>query len=407
MNFSIDNFGFLINFNMIGTLAIGLISLYIGLYIKNHSKFFNKFGIPAPVIGGILFAVIHLIIRQFGIGTLKYDTTLQDPFMVVFFTTIGIGSSIAALKKGGKLLIIFWLLSGVMTFMQTVIGIGVAKVTNIHPLYGVLAGSVSMSGGHGSAGAFGKTVEQLGVMGASTMALSSATFGLLAGGLLGAPLALYLIRKNNLKAINIVGKDDINFEEKFSYQNITADQLLKHIAVLSIIMMIGTSFSSMLKSYFDLALPSYVGAMFIAIIFNNLNVKYNFININRNLVDILGITSLNIFLSMALISLRLWELTSLAVPMFLILFTQVLFMAFFTSQIVFKAMGKDYDAAVMVSGMCGSGLGATTNAMLNMGEISKRHGYTVNPYLIVTLTGAFLIDIFQMPVIIGAINIFK
>lgn len=407
MNFSIDNFGFLINFNMIGTLAIGLISLYIGLYIKNHSKFFNKFGIPAPVIGGILFAVIHLIIRQFGIGTLKYDTTLQDPFMVVFFTTIGIGSSIAALKKGGKLLIIFWLLSGVMTFMQTVIGVGVAKVTNIHPLYGVLAGSVSMSGGHGSAGAFGKTVEQLGVMGASTMALSSATFGLLAGGLLGAPLALYLIRKNNLKAINIVGKDDINFEEKFSYQNITADQLLKHIAVLSIIMMIGTSFSSMLKSYFDLALPSYVGAMFIAIIFNNLNVKYNFININRNLVDILGITSLNIFLSMALISLRLWELASLAVPMFLILFTQVLFMAFFTSQIVFKAMGKDYDAAVMVSGMCGSGLGATTNAMLNMGEISERHGYTVNPYLIVTLTGAFLIDIFQIPVIIGAINIFK
>lgn len=407
MNFSIDNVGFLISFNMIGTLAIGLISLYIGLYIKNHSKFFNKFGIPAPVIGGILFAVIHLIIRQLGIGTIKYDTTLQDPFMVVFFTTIGIGSSIAALKKGGKLLVIFWLLSGVMTFMQTVIGVGVAKVTNIHPLYGVLAGSVSMSGGHGSAGAFGKTVEQLGVMGASTMALSSATFGLLAGGLLGAPLALYLIRKNNLKAVNIVGKDDVNFEEKFSYQNITADQLLKHIAVLSIIMMIGTSFSSMLKSYFDLALPSYVGAMFVAIIFNNLNVRYNFINLNRNLIDILGITSLNIFLSMALISLRLWELASLAVPMFLILFAQVLFMAFFTSQIVFKAMGKDYDAAVMVSGMCGSGLGATTNAMLNMGEISERHGYTVNPYLIVTLTGAFLIDIFQMPVIIGAINMFK
>lgn len=407
MNFSTDDFGFLISFNMIGTLAIGLISLYIGLYIKNHSKFFNKFGIPAPVIGGILFALIHLVMKQLEIGTIKYDTILQDPFMVVFFTTIGIGSSIGALKKGGKLLVIFWLLSGVMTFMQTVIGVGIAKATNIHPLYGVLAGSVSMSGGHGSAGAFGKTVEQLGVMGASTMALSSATFGLLAGGLLGAPLALYLIRKNDLKAINVVGKDDINFEEKFSYQNITADELLKHIAVLAVIMTIGTTFSSSLKSNFDLALPSYVGAMFIAIIFNNLNVKYNFIRLNRGLIDILGITSLNIFLSMALISLRLWELASLAVPMFLILFAQVLFMAFFTSQIVFKAMGKDYDAAVMVSGMCGSGLGATTNAMLNMGEISERHGYTVNPYLIVTLTGAFLIDIFQMPVIIGAINMLK
>lgn len=407
MNFSSDDFGFLISFNMIGTLAIGLISLYIGLYIKNKSKFFNKFGIPAPVIGGILFAVIHLCLRQLRIGTIKYDTILQDPFMVVFFTTIGIGSSVAALKKGGKLLIIFWLLSGVMTFMQTIIGVGIAKATNINPLYGVLAGSVSMSGGHGSAGAFGKTVEQLGVMGASTMALSSATFGLLAGGLLGAPLALYLIRKNDLKAVNVVGKDDVNFEEQYSYQDITADELLKHIAVLSIIMMVGTTFSSILKSNFDLALPSYVGAMFMAIIFNNLNVKYNYIKLNRKLIDILGITSLNIFLSMALISLRLWELASLAVPMFLILFAQVIFMAFFTSQIVFKAMGKDYDAAVMVSGMCGSGLGATTNAMLNMGEVSERHGYTVNPYLIVTLTGAFLIDIFQMPVIITAINIFK
>ena len=168
---------------------------------------------------------------------IKYDTVLQDPFMVVFFTTIGIGSSISALKKGGKLLIIFWVLSGIMTFMQTVIGVGIAKVTNIHPLYGVLAGSVSMSGGHGSAGAFGKTVEQLGVTGASTMALSSATFGLLAGGLLGDPLALYLIRKHKLKAINIVGKDEINFEEQEIYQNITADELLKHIAVLSILLM--------------------------------------------------------------------------------------------------------------------------------------------------------------------------
>lgn len=153
MNISNDTLGFLISFSMIGTLAIGLISLYIGLFIKNRSKFFEKFGIPAPVIGGILFAVIHLVIRELGIGTIKYDTTLQDPFMVVFFTTIGIGSSISALKRGGKLLIIFWLLSGIMTFMQTVIGVGIAKATNIHPLYGVLAGSVSMSGGHGSAGA--------------------------------------------------------------------------------------------------------------------------------------------------------------------------------------------------------------------------------------------------------------
>ena len=407
MNFSINDLGLLMNFNMVGTLAIGLVSLYIGLYIKNHSSFFNKFGIPAPVIGGIIFAVVHLIIRQVGIGTIEYDTTLQSPFMVAFFTTIGIGSSVAALKKGGKLLIIFWLLSGFMTLMQTVIGVSVARATGINPLFGVLAGSVSMSGGHGSAGAFGSTVEAMGVIGASTMALSSATFGLLAGGLLGAPLALYLIRKHKLVAQNIVGKDDINLKDEFQKRDITADELLKHIAVLAIIMMVGTSMSSFLAKSLNFALPGYVGAMFIAIIFNNLNIKFNWIDMNRNLIDIIGVTSLNIFLSMALISLRLWELASLAIPMIVILMCQVVFMALFTTFVVFRAMGKDYDAAVMVSGMCGSGLGATTNAMLNMGEVSERHGYTANPYLIVTLTGAFLIDIFQMPVIITAINMFK
>lgn len=407
MNFLFNNLGALIKFNMIGTLAIGLISLYIGLYIKNNSKFFNKFGVPAPVIGGIIFAIIHLFIREIKLGSITYDTTLQTPFMVAFFTTIGIGSSVSALKKGGKLLIIFWLLSGFMTLMQTVIGVSLAKLTNINPLYGVLAGSVSMSGGHGSAGAFGNTVEQMGLIGASTMALSSATFGLLAGGLIGAPLALYLIRKHKLKAKNIVGKNGLNFKENFEKKNITADELLKHIALISIIMMIGTSLSELLKTTFDLALPSYVGAMFIAIIFNNVNIKFNIIKINRDLIDIIGVTSLNIFLSMALISLRLWELASLAIPMFVILFIQVIFMVLFTSLIVFKAMGKDYDAAVMVSGMCGSGLGATTNAMLNMGEVSERHGYTANPYLIVTLTGAFLIDMFQMPIILTAINMFK
>ena len=407
MEFQFNDLRFLLSFNMVGTLAIGLISLYIGLYIKNNSRFFNKFGIPAPVIGGIIFSVIHLILRETGVGSIEYNTTLQTPFMVAFFTTIGIGSSIGALKKGGKLLIIFWLLSGVMTLMQTVIGVSVAKVTNINPLYGVLAGSVSMSGGHGAAGAFGSTVEAMGITGASTMALSSATFGLLAGGLLGAPLGLHLIRKNRLQAKNIVGKGGLDFNEKFEKQEITADELLKHIAVLSVIMMVGTSMSDLLKSRFELALPSYVGAMFVAIVFNNINLKYNLVALNRNLIDIIGITSLNIFLSMALISLRLWELAALAVPMFVILFAQVVFMALFTSQVVFRAMGKDYDAAVMVSGMCGSGLGATTNAMLNMGEVSERHGYTVNPYLVVTLTGAFLIDMFQMPIIITAINMFK
>ena len=407
MNVGLNDLGIIINFDMVGTVAIGLISLFIGKKLKVKLSFLDRFGIPAAVIGGLFFAIIHLLMRVSHAGSIAYDTALLTPFMVVFFTTIGLGSSIDALKRGGKLLIIFWLLSGVMTFMQTVIGVALAKITDIHPLFGVLAGSVSMSGGHGSAGAFGKTVEELGVTGGLTAALSAATFGLIAGGLLGAPLALSLIRKYNLKPKNVINKDEIEKKSSVEKRDITVNSVMAHVTMLAIIMTIGIALSGFLKSKFDLAIPSYVGAMFCAIIFNNLNLKYKWIDMDSNLVSILGETSLNIFLSMALISLKLWELAALAIPLLIILGAQVVFMYLYTRFIVFKAMGSDYDAAVMVSGMCGSGLGATTNAMINMGEVSNKYGYTVNPYLIVPLTGAFLIDIFQMPVIITAINMFK
>ena len=405
MNVGLNDLGIIINFDMVGTVAIGLISLFIGKKLKVKLSFLDRFGIPAAVIGGLFFAIIHLLMRVSHAGSIAYDTALLTPFMVVFFTTIGLGSSIEALKRGGKLLIIFWLLSGVMTFMQTVIGVALAKITDIHPLFGVLAGSVSMSGGHGSAGAFGKTVEELGVTGGLTAALSAATFGLIAGGLLGAPLALSLIRKYNLKPKNVINKDEIEKKSSAEKRDITVNSVMAHVTMLAIIMTIGIALSGFLKSKFDLAIPSYVGAMFCAIIFNNLNLKYKWIDMDSNLVSILGETSLNIFLSMALISLKLWELAALAIPLLIILGAQVMYL--YTRFIVFKAMGSDYDAAVMVSGMCGSGLGATTNAMINMGEVSNKYGYTVNPYLIVPLTGAFLIDIFQMPVIITAINMFK
>ena len=407
MNVGLNDLGIIINFDMVGTVAIGLISLFIGKKLKVKLSFLDRFGIPAAVIGGLFFAIIHLLMRVSHAGSIAYDTALLTPFMVVFFTTIGLGSSIEALKRGGKLLIIFWLLSGVMTFMQTVIGVALAKITDIHPLFGVLAGSVSMSGGHGSAGAFGKTVEELGVTGGLTAALSAATFGLIAGGLLGAPLALSLIRKYNLKPKNVINKDEIEKKSSAEKRDITVNSVMAHVTMLAIIMTIGIALSGFLKSKFDLAIPSYVGAMFCAIIFNNLNLKYKWIDMDSNLVSILGETSLNIFLSMALISLKLWELAALAIPLLIILGAQVVFMYLYTRFIVFKAMGSDYDAAVMVSGMCGSGLGATTNAMINMGEVSNKYGYTVNPYLIVPLTGAFLIYIFQMPVIITAINMFK
>ena len=350
MEFSFESLGMLLKFDMIGTIAIGLISLWVGKKMKAKLFFLDRFGIPAAVLGGILFSIIHLLMRIANIGSISYDTTLQTPFMVVFFTTIGLGSSVAGLKKGGKLLIIFWLLSGFMTFMQTVIGVGVAKITGINPLLGVMAGSVSMSGGHGSAGAFGKYIEELGV----------------SGGLLGSPLAIHLIKKFDLRPKDVVNQDEVGIKLDVEKREITLNSMLSHVMMLSIVMTIGISLSGFLKSKFGIALPSYVGAMFVAIIFNNLNLKYKWIDLDRNLVNILGETSLNVFLSMALVSLKLWELAALAIPMLIILMCQVMFMWIYTRFIVFKAMGADYDAAVMISGMCGSGLGATTNAMINM-----------------------------------------
>lgn len=315
MNFSFNDLGILISFDAVGTIAIGLISLYFGKKLKIKLSFLDRFGIPAAVIGGLLFAIIHLLIRVSHVGSLSYNTASLTPFMIVFFTTIGLGSSIEGLKKGGKLLIIFWLLSGFMTFMQTVIGVSFAKITKMNPLLGVLAGSVSMSGGHGAAGAFGKTVEELGVHGGLTVALSSATFGLIAGGLLGAPLAIHLIKKYNLKPKNIINKDEVESKGKSEKINVTIQSMITHVTLLVILMTIGITVSSICKKYLDLAIPSYVGAMFSAIVFNNLNIRCKWVDINRDLMNVLGETSLNIFLSMALISLKLWELVALALPL--------------------------------------------------------------------------------------------
>ena len=408
MDLLFENSVLILKFDLIGSVAMGLISLYCGNLMKNKMRFLDRFGIPAAVLGGLLFATVHLLLRSTGLAQIQYDTTAQMPFMIVFFTVIGLGSSIEGLRRGGKLLVYFWLLSGFMTFMQTVIGVSLSKAMDIHPLFGVLAGSASMSGGHGSATAFGNTIEfELGVEGALAVGLSAATFGLIAGSLLGAPLGMHLVKKLKLKPVNPVNKEQLEAAQEGEVKVIDFNSTISHIFMLCVVMSVGIGLSKSLKGVFDIALPSYVGAMFCAILFNNFNNRIKTIDMDSRLLNIMGEVSLNIFLSMALISLKLWELAALALPLITILAAQVLFMYLYTRFIVFRTMGSDYDAAVMVSGMCGSGLGTTSNAMINMNEISSKYGYTTNPFLIVPLCGAFLIDMFQMPVIITAINLFK
>lgn len=396
--------------DMIATLALALLLLFLGTYLRKKINFFERFCIPAPVIGGLLFSILALILKQSNIITISMDTTFQSPFMIAFFTTIGLGASFGLVKKGGKPLIIYWILCSIMAVMQNVIGVSMAKLVHIHPVLGVMMGAVSMEGGHGAAAAFGPTAEALGVPSATTVAIAAATFGLIAGGLIGGPIAKYLIDKYDLKPTEVnelVGesyKEAAGISEK---SNVTSSVFLLQLAVITVCMTIGAMASTWITKTTGAALPGYVGAMFTAVIFRNLNDKFKIVKLDFYTIDLIGDVSLGVFLSMALMTLKLWELASLAGPMIVVLMAQVVFMIFYTLFIVFKALGKDFDAAVMAAGMAGHGLGATPNAIANMGAVTEKYGPSTKAFLIVPLVGAFLIDLVGIPNIVWFMNYFK
>lgn len=395
--------------DMIATLALALLLLLLGYQIRKKVFFFEKFCIPAPVIGGLLFSILAFIFRQTNIIAFNMDTTFQSPFMIAFFTTVGLGGSFKLLKKGGILLVIYWALSALLSISQNIIGVLLAKLTGIHPILGVMAGATSLVGGHGAAASFGATAEQLGVTGASAVAVAAATFGLISGGLIGGPIAKYLIEKNNLKPVT----------EKFQVQSfeeaaerdvvseITAKSFLSHLAVITVCMTLGTIVGTWFTNVTDFALPGYVSAMFIAVIFRNINDNVKLYNFDYHVVDLIGDVSLGIFLSMALMTLKIWELAGLAIPLLIILICQVIFIIIYTIFICFRLLGRDFDAAAMCAGMAGHGLGATPNAMANMGAVTEKFGPAPRAMLIVPLVGAFLVDLIHIPNIIWFINFFK
>lgn len=396
-----------LNVDMIATLAIAICLLLLGYYLRRKIAFFERFCIPAPVIGGLSFAIVLLILNVTNTMNVEFDTTFQGPFMIAFFTTVGLGGSLRLLKKGGIALIIYWLLSGSLAIFQNTIGIIFAKLTGLHPMFGIMAGAVSMEGGHGAAAAFGPTAEAMGHVGATTVAVAAATFGLIAGGLIGGPISKYLIEKYDLKPEDVSDIGLETFEELTSTgeeSEITANSFFKHMAIIAVCMTIGAMASGWFSEAIDFSLPGYIGAMFIAVIFRNINDGIGLINIDSRLVNLIGDISLGSFLSMALMSLKLWQLFDLAIPMFVILIAQVVFMVIFCIFICFPLLGKNFDAAIMTAGMAGHGLGATPNAIANMGAVSEKYGPSPRAFLIVPLVGAVLIDIFALPTIIWFMN---
>ncbi|MGN4125002.1 sodium/glutamate symporter [Lysinibacillus sphaericus] len=394
----------MIEFNQITTIFLAVALFALGSLLINKINFLKRFCIPAPVVGGLLFAALATILKTTGVLEITLDTSLQSLFMITFFTTIGLGASFKLVKLGGKLLVIYWLACGFLALMQNVIGVSLASLMGIHPLIGMMAGAVSMEGGHGAAAAFGQTLEDLGISSAMTIGAAAATCGLVAGGLIGGPIVKYLVSKYNLTP-DEQETEEVDYENK--KEQITSDSFFIQVLLITFCMAVGTYVGTLFSEATGFVLPGYVGAMFVAVFVRNILDKVKPDAINMKSISLIGDVTLGIFLSMALMSIRLWEIADLALPLFVIVFVQVLFIVLFSTFVLFKLLGKNYDAAVMVAGFAGHGLGATPNAMANMSAVVQRFGPSKKAFIVVPIVGAFLIDVFGIPIIITTINLFK
>ncbi|MCG7335150.1 sodium/glutamate symporter [Sporosarcina sp. ACRSM] len=394
----------MIELNQITTLFLAVALYLLGMALVNRIGFLNRFLIPAPVVGGLIFAILALVLKTTGIVEIKLDTSLQSLFMIAFFTTVGLGASFKLIKLGGKLLVIYLLLCGVTVFLQNVIGVSFAQLFGIDPLLGVMAGAVSMNGGHGGAAAYGQTIEGLGVSSALTIGMAAATLGLICGSLTGGPVARYLIKKHDLKPASGEIEEYVEKDEK----PIQERSFMIQVALITFSMAVGTYLGDLFTNVTGFVLPSYIGAMFVAVIVRNLADRFIKGTVNMKEINLIGDISLAIFLSMALMSIKLWEVADLALPLIGIILIQVIVIVLYAIFVMFRMLGKDYDAAVMISGFLGHGLGATPNAMANMSATVSKYGPSRTAFLVVPIVGAFLIDVvFSAPIIIATINLFK
>lgn len=407
MNFSIIKNVFVINLDMTFTTAMASILVLVGYAIKSKIKFLQKYCIPAPVIGGFLFMLITATGHFSNVFSFKFDTTLQSFFMLMFFTTVGLGANLNILKKGGVLLIIYWLIAGFISVIQNIIGVSIGKAVGTPIPYALLSSAISMIGGHGAGLAYGKTFEEMGYPSGQLVGAAAATFGLISSVIIGGPIASRLIRKHKLEP-----GDQDNFEDTLgningiSDKKLTSIDVAKNITAILICMAFGTIISEWIGKIIHMQFPVYVGAMFVAVILRNLNEAFHFYNFDFKLVNGVGDISLNIYLSIAMMSLRLWEFVDLAGGMLIILFCQVLFISIFAYFIVFKILGSDYDAAVMCAGLIGHSLGATPTAIVNLSSVNDKYGMSRKAMMIVPIVGAFLVDIIYQPQTIWFIKTF-
>ena len=397
------------SFDFYSTLVCMVAVLTLGRFIIARIKVLQDYNIPEPVVGGIIAALGILCVYQFAKVEFKFDASLKDPLMLAFFTSVGLSADFASLKKGGKLLVVFLIVVCGLLFLQNIIGLSAAYAMGVNPLIGLLGGSITMSGGHGTGAAWADIFKgaPYHFSAATEVAMACATFGLVMGGLIGGPVARYLVKRYKLKVPKALQQDEeiSGFEAPTKERLITAHSFVESLALIAICLLIGTLLKGYERVHFaGLNLPTFVYCLFCGVILRNVLSGLKIHQVFDREVSVIGNVSLSLFLAFAMMTINLWELVALALPMVVILSIQALTMALYAVFVTFKFCGRDYDAAVLAAGHCGFGLGATPTAMVNMQTVTSHYGASHIAFIIVPLTGAFFIDIINALVIQGTLS---
>lgn len=401
-------------------LALACFGAAMGVWLKRKMPVLDRLNIPASIVGGLVYAIIALILRDRYLN-LEMDLVLRDILMITFFTTVGMSASLRLIKVGGVQVLVFFILATVGAVLQNVVGAGTAKLLGLDPMLGLIAGSVALTGGPATALAFGGTFEKLGVTGATTLGVAAATFGITIGGLLGGPIGASLIRRHALATPKQSEPPRTNGTEALVYEGDPlaapatpmSDEsesensaLFQTLILLAVAMGIGSVIGGWLTKM-GLILPAYIGGMIAAAFIRNLDDKFRWFGVSQHLVDAVGNISLYVFIVMALLTLRLWELVHLALPVLVLLTVQVVLVWAMCVALSFRFMGKDYESAVMAGGFCGFMLGTTANAMACMDVLVRKFGPAPRAYIVVPIVGAFLIDFTNALIITTAMNLLR
>jgi ESS family glutamate:Na+ symporter len=396
--------------DLLQTLSLAALVYFAGIQLRNRIAWLDRLNIPAAVVGGLLFTTLVLLLRQWSI-TIQLDTAMQSTLSVAFFTSIGMGASLALLRRGGIQVLVFLVLATLFCFVQNVLGIAIALGFEENPLLGVMAGSVTLVGGPATGLAFAPVFEEAGLRGAGPLALTAATAGIVCGGLVGGPVGTYLIRRFGLTPATrspVEVKAELEAPPETMVVEVEREDssFIRNLVVLALAMGLGSLVSAEIQSL-GVTLPAYIGAMLVASVLRNLDDMTGWLRIDQRAMEFAGNLALNIFLVVALMSLKLWELAGLALPLLVILIAQVLVVVLFSLTVSFRVMGRDYESAVMASGFIGFVLGTTANAVANMRALVARFGPAPRAFLVVPLVGAFFIDFTNAIIITFFVNWLK